>query len=233
MLNAEPLPHIKDAILNLMNQKGFAPILIILLLATALLGGYFIYQRQIQSIQSQQIIQPSPSSNDTLKKTLIKNTDHPGKYTNKEYGYSFEFPKEWDLYTDYSKVTGNVLTLYHSQCQGEVYLPPAGKIPCTTITLPYYIGSTGWGYGNKKQTKETVYIKDNIQGIKTTFYYDDYILISWTFNIDIPNKCKEAGISALVAFANINENFAPGSLQTVDSIIKSLEFTPLKDITCL
>lgn len=40
------LSIVKSAIINLMNQKGFVPILIVIILAAALLGGYLLYQKQ-------------------------------------------------------------------------------------------------------------------------------------------------------------------------------------------
>lgn len=175
--------------------------------------------------------QSSPTAKNIVEKTLI-NTNNSGKYTNEEYGYTVEFPKEWELYTYYSNRSGNMLQLSHSKCNGKDFILPEERIPCTNVALPYYEGSTGWGYGNKKQTEETVAVKNNTKADKTTFYYDDYTMISWTFNINIPDKCKELGISSLVAFANINESFAPGSTQAVDSIIKSLDFTSLKDTAC-
>lgn len=67
MLSAEQPPHIKDAILNLMNQKGLAPILIIFLLAGTLLGGYLVYQNQTKfpnqsSMQTTLVSQSTQSS---------------------------------------------------------------------------------------------------------------------------------------------------------------------------
>lgn len=91
------LPKAKHVILILMStstklsasQKGLAPILIVLILAATLVGGYFIYQRQAvpkpyhPAPTAAPEIKPSPTSDETVNwKT----------YTNSMYGFAFQYP---------------------------------------------------------------------------------------------------------------------------------------------
>lgn len=71
-----------------MKQKGFAPILIILILAAVLLSGYFIYQKQTKPISSPE---PSPLSTEAPAK-VEDPTANWETYTNTKYGYSFKYP---------------------------------------------------------------------------------------------------------------------------------------------
>ena len=82
-----------------MNQKGLAPILIVLILAVALIGGYLIYQNQPKSISSPQ---PTTQSSPTSDETVNWET-----YTDEFY--QFNYPTHWkqplksktiDLYWD-------------------------------------------------------------------------------------------------------------------------------------
>lgn len=68
-----------------MRQKGFSPILIVILLALVL-GGFLIYQKQIKLVsQSWQITQISPTP------TAIDETANWKTYTNQEYGFSIKY----------------------------------------------------------------------------------------------------------------------------------------------
>lgn len=63
-----------------MNQKGFAPVLIILILAAALLGGYFIYQKQTQP---KTVINPDGYNGPPPEKILfLKSNDKCKESTN-------------------------------------------------------------------------------------------------------------------------------------------------------
>jgi len=69
-------------------QKGFTPILIVLILA-ALVGGYLIYQNQPKPIPSPSLItQPSP----TPDKTANWKT-----YTSKRANFLFQYPSSWPI----------------------------------------------------------------------------------------------------------------------------------------
>jgi hypothetical protein len=68
-----------------MNQKGLAPILIVILIALGI-GGYILYQKQYQSL-SQQVLQIDEMSS---WKT----------YTNTKFGYSIKYPDKWEFIID-------------------------------------------------------------------------------------------------------------------------------------
>lgn len=75
------------------NQKGLAPILIVLILA-ALVGGYFLYQQQAKSPSApttppatSSTFQPSPSPADQTANWKI--------YTNNRANFSFSYPNNW------------------------------------------------------------------------------------------------------------------------------------------
>lgn len=83
--------------IKISDQKGFAPILILIILAT-LIGGYVIYQRQNKPTPNSQLntktAVPSPSPAPDIK------LDPSGKfkrYTNKIDKYSVNFPPDWNL----------------------------------------------------------------------------------------------------------------------------------------
>ena len=66
-----------------MNQKGFTPLLIILLFILVTLGGYLIYQNQFKATPAQPTPQPTADQVETANwKT----------YTNNELGFSIKYP---------------------------------------------------------------------------------------------------------------------------------------------
>lgn len=69
-------------------QKGFAPILIVLLIALAI-GGYLTYQKQIKSTP---LPQPSPSSITTSVASSSDETTNWKTYTNDMFNFSFKYP---------------------------------------------------------------------------------------------------------------------------------------------
>lgn len=94
----------KSAILILMNQKGpacrqagFAPILIVILVAAALLGGYFIYQKSTNKPTSS----PEPSPLSTKAPSEVEDPITKWKtYQDIRERYTFRYPPEWQLTSD-------------------------------------------------------------------------------------------------------------------------------------
>lgn len=84
------------AILGLVtNQKGLAPILIVILIAAGL-GGYLIYQKQTRSTPAPQpTTQPSPSPAASPVQTDTGETANWKTYKNQHY--SFRYPKNWTI----------------------------------------------------------------------------------------------------------------------------------------
>lgn len=198
----------------------------IALIAISGIGGYFLGAKQNQTANQQSIsISPTPdfttndlenpSPTESLPEKTLINPTIPGKYTNEEIGYTVEFPKDWELYS--SRNYG--LMLYHPKCKGEDLVLPEKIIRCTYLSLPDYLSGTGWGYSAKRQVEEKILLKNNVSAQKETFYYDNYIEISWIFDVKIPKEHD-----AMVAFGYINDVYTPGSLETVNTIINSLNF---------
>ncbi len=87
-----------------MKQKGFAPILIVLLIALAV-GGYLLYQKQTRpDVVSQPVVQPSsnpvisPVASDSAETTnsdLIGANWKTYTNTNTKYGFSVKYPESW------------------------------------------------------------------------------------------------------------------------------------------
>lgn len=85
----------ENAILNLMNQKGLAPILIVFLIAILGIGGYLIYTKTYST--------PQPSSNlapATPAPTTTDETANWKTYTNTEYALQINYPPDWEVRID-------------------------------------------------------------------------------------------------------------------------------------
>lgn len=199
------------------------------------LVGYLFGQNSLTTFGIRQRIpavslSPSPIENLPIPPTPMVTTrrlikpDSPGKYTDREHGYTIEYPTDWELYRDDLVRVGSNLQLFHPKCAGESLVLPEQKQFCTMISLPTRIGGIGWGYGSERQTVEKILLKNNVTAEKSTFYYNDHSLISWVFNANTPQEEQEAENSDLVAFAQINENYIPGSLETVNAIVQSITF---------
>lgn len=83
-----------------MSQKGFAPILIVLLIA-AVVGGYFVYQNQtkptlppIAQPTPSQIATPAPTDAGTTVYTEVSQTAN-WKTNNSNLGFSFKYPQNF------------------------------------------------------------------------------------------------------------------------------------------
>lgn len=98
--------------MGLVKQHGFVPMLIIIILAVAALGGYFVYQRSLTSLTS-----PTPKAC-TQEAKLCPDGSSVGRtgptcefspcptpdetanwktYTNTKYRYSIKYPPSWSL----------------------------------------------------------------------------------------------------------------------------------------
>lgn len=111
-------------------QKGLAPILIVLLI-TAVVGGYLIYQKQFKPVTVPQVaVKPSPTPVSTAIATSSAEAANWKTYTN--YGISFEYPaswkvKEYPLNSDKGIKAYDLLALY-----------PVENLRNMPITLRYY-----------------------------------------------------------------------------------------------
>lgn len=81
-----------------MNQKGFAPILIIILIAT-LIGGYLIYQNQNQpKLTPPPTIQLTPTPILVPESTNSAETANRKTYSDTRYNFSFQYSPGYDQY---------------------------------------------------------------------------------------------------------------------------------------
>jgi len=85
--------NIKNKISNGVNQKGIAPIAIILIIIGVLVvaGGLYYYQTQTEP----DIIQPSPTP--SPQPTTQDETADWKTYRNDEYGFEFKYPGEYEM----------------------------------------------------------------------------------------------------------------------------------------
>lgn len=103
----------------MINQKGLAPILIIVLIVLGI-GGYFIYQNQTKSIpQTQPTIQPSPTPQETPASNIQSspssasvskpNTKSGWKsYNHSKIGFSYQLPDDGTWLVRNTNVKGGV-----------------------------------------------------------------------------------------------------------------------------
>lgn len=81
-------------------QKGFAPILIIILIALAV-GGYFIYKNQQKPVPvPQQVTQPQDKGY-TISDAKTKGWK---TYTSTTNSFSFNYPSDWKIDVDYGGI---------------------------------------------------------------------------------------------------------------------------------
>lgn len=142
-----------------MTQKGFAPILIVLILA-ALVGGYFLYSKQKPSTPLSQTVQPTSTPSSTPEstnsaETVYTESDRSANwkiYTTE--AYKIEYPAEWTIVaSDYLK------TIQLSNQSRTV------SINISEGQYPYGFG--GPGYEFKKQTIEVFINGEKIQTQET------------------------------------------------------------------
>lgn len=85
-------------------QKGFVPVLIVVLVAT-LLGGYFLYSKQFKSVLQQPSSTPTITSNESSSSAETANWK---AHTNIEGSYSFQYPPTWVVEIFKEKYPNNV-----------------------------------------------------------------------------------------------------------------------------
>lgn len=84
-----------------MSKKGFTPLLIVITLATALVGGYFLFTNysDLSRVKSRdnrtKITQPQPTTQPSPTSDEIANWK---TYTDKAFNYSIKYPDNWETY---------------------------------------------------------------------------------------------------------------------------------------
>lgn len=84
----------------MLNQRGFIPILV--LLVVALLAGYLIYQKQTTSSAPQPTEQPTPSD-ETVYNEALRSANWK-TYKNSSYGFSLLYPPDWVVTEDKTNI---------------------------------------------------------------------------------------------------------------------------------
>lgn len=78
-------------------QKGIAPILVVILIAVAV-GGYLLYQNQTKPVVVPQLVtQPSSSPVANPVSTDSAEIANWKTYTDKNFGYSVDYPDNWQV----------------------------------------------------------------------------------------------------------------------------------------
>lgn len=208
------LLKVRSDILKLMNQKGQA-FLIILLIAAAI-GGYLIYSGKINLNQAiSQVSQPSPASTDE--------TTNWKTYTDEVNGFSFKYP------TNITPVTDN----YED---GVVRLPIQGPtqvngaVANDGLGLNFKVGvledKNLLGFVNDQVEKlKSKYAEINIQPMKIKINnYDGYTFTASTDGtvkfIYLANSKIYVEISMIVREAPKNQGYT----KIVDQILSTFKF---------
>lgn len=85
--------NLQSDILNLVNkQKGLAPILIVILIALVV-GGYFIYQKQLKPVVQPTTPAVSPNKESTNSAEIV----NWRTYTDMQFNYSIKYPSTADI----------------------------------------------------------------------------------------------------------------------------------------
>ena len=88
-----------------MNQKGFAPILIIVIVAVAAgLGGWYLVKRQVTSDKGQGVLQNN-TPQATTPPSVAQQPSQPSApdvsnwqtYRNEKYGFEVKYPQDWEF----------------------------------------------------------------------------------------------------------------------------------------
>lgn len=106
-----------------MNQKGLAPILIVVLIAALAAGGYFIYKLPRTSVTPptpQTTPAPSPTPSPSPALTDTEEISNWKTYTNTRYGYSFKYPQ--DLYLKTPSAVENTVTFLFEKYRGQTLI---------------------------------------------------------------------------------------------------------------
>ena len=172
-----------------MQQKGFAHLILLLVVGIALVGGYFLYQRGYIQIN------PTPNNRTTTTQTTAPSTtniqtsnsptpmtditDNWKIYTNTKYSFSIKHPKEWKepANQDYGFIGKRVyFSVYKTPTEGAHGDGPVEKSfeKVTIATLPAtrsagYVGEIG---GNIPQN----YVEYTFQKNGYTYMFTLYAL---------------------------------------------------------
>lgn len=126
-----------------MEQKGLAPIVIVVLMAVLAVGGYLIYKlpRTVTPLPTPQTTPaPSPTPSPSPAPTGTKETADWKIYSNPKLGYSVKYPKSWYLSEhDWGSIIENKKTLE----------PPDTPVSPETPQDPTYFNIQITTYGKK------------------------------------------------------------------------------------
>lgn len=159
-------------------QKGLAPILVVVLLAVAIIGGYLIYQQQTKTTIAPQVAQPSSAPVSTSSATNSAETANWKTYTSPNNLYSFRYPvKNWEINQSISPL-GNEISIY---CINNCFVYSVDRFTVSLVT--------------SKSVDE--YINSIHAGT------DDFGFIKFTLNGDNAIKVGFGGSSQSPAFINV------------------------------
>ena len=188
-----------------MNQKGLAPLLLVLLLALGI-GGYLLYQKQNIAPSTQQTVQSSASVN---KETASWET-----YEDVQRRYSFKYPKGWKIVKSEASVKisneGSSIDFqispYPSIDFDKLYEKPGG----TVNQNPVFI-----------RTK----IKNlDISGFKSTMYTNESSPSNHNKGFDISVYIIK-GAPITMVLGNTGPNEKEAFLSTFNQVLSSLNLT--------
>lgn len=124
-----------------MNQKGLAPILIIVVILAIFVGGYYLGQQKIKPVPSRPTVQPSPGPADE--------TTNWKTYTDTELGFTFKYPDTYFKFQGDSKLGFFVATLAPEGGDSpkflgidDVWLSAGSLSGVNTASLDQYLEST-------------------------------------------------------------------------------------------
>lgn len=128
------------------NKKGFAPILIVILL-TAAVGGFLIYTNLPAGRQGSSNSQTKPNPSPTTQSSFLDEAEDWKTYTNTEYKYTLKYPPDWTVEAqDNSDVNTFPAPLFNSPCdydKGELCPQIFIRVLADTSGSNFSVGSAG------------------------------------------------------------------------------------------
>lgn len=197
------------------NQKGLAPILVLIIITMLAIGGYLYFQRQNKVItpksQTSQASISSPNPNDETANWQV--------YTNTKFGYSLKYPPS--LYIDSEKDTGLGFRLTKNKDVQDpaerIKQPELGVIVQENSTLEKQIASTKLGSPPDPGTKiETIQLNGmNALRIENIIEGNPFGNISNMFE-------KDNNVFSVTIFTSTKD---PELIDTYNKMVSTFNFT--------
>lgn len=186
-------------------QKGFTPILIVLLIAAAI-GGYLIYSGKFNLNQTTQVTQPSPADETVNWKT----------YTSPQAGYSFKYPDDLrESTSDYEGIGGTVKV--------ENWSKSDERLSFKKDIFSVYIYKEGVNsrleFNAKTDSEENIFVAD--QQVKKKVGVE---IVSNKGTLIQIGPIKNKGYNYVIVYSSGNDKAVPSDLNTFNQMLSTFNF---------